>query len=111
MHKNLKERIDNPNVLYLQFEDLVYHYDNTTAQIRGFLNLGNNDNPREFFIPEDSEANTQVFKRFGKKEELCVIEERLSPYLYDFSKVMQTNKRDKFFDDNPKSENYSFKNC
>ena len=111
MHKNLKEKLDDPNVLYLKFENLVYHYESTTAQIREFLNLGNNDNPREYFIPEDSEANTQVFKRFGKKEELRVIEERLSPYLYDFSKVIQTNKRDKLFDDNPKSENYSFKNC
>lgn len=109
MHKNLNEKLENSNVLYLRFEDLVYHYDNTTARICRFLKLGNNDNPRKYFIPEESEANTQVFKRFGIKEELNVIEKRLSPYLYDFSKVAQQNVKDKFFDDNPKSEMYSFK--
>lgn len=108
MHKNLQEKLNNPDVIYIKFEDLIYHYENTADQICNFLGLEKNNNLRNYFIPEESEANTQVFKRFGNKDELRVIEKRLAPYLYDFSKVVRRNSDNRVFDDNPKSEGYSF---
>lgn len=109
MHKNLSITLNHPDVLYIKFEDLVYHYNNTCSLINNFLQLGDNLSPKKYFIPEESAANTQLFIRFGKQNEIKVIEQKLSKYLYDFSKVQKYLSFNKLFDDNPKSKNYSFK--
>ena len=109
MHKNLETTLNHPDVLYLQFEDLIYHYEEATNQIGQFLNLLGPTNPRKYFIPEESEANTQVFLKYGKPEEISVIENKLRKYLYDFSKVQKRVNADNVFDDNPKSVGYSYK--
>lgn len=108
MHKNLNVNLASSDVLYLQFEDLIYQYSNTANKIRSFLGLGESSTPKKYFIPEESEANTQVFLKYGKSEEVKIIERQLSDYLYDFSKVVKRSKTDKVFDDNPKSSSYSF---
>lgn len=108
MHKNLNQTLNHPDVLYLHFEDLVYKYLDTTERIKNFLHLGINKKKKEYFIPEESEANTQVFLNNGKHEEIMVIEKRLKDYLYDFKNVKKKSEITKAFDDNPKSINYSF---
>ena len=109
MHKNLSMTLDHPDVLYLKFEDMVYHYEVATDRIKKFLGLNDISTPKKDFIPEESEANTQVFVKYGNSEEISVIEKRLSRYLYDFSKVKKITHTEKVFDDNPKSASYSFK--
>ena len=39
MRRTEKEELTNPNVMRIQFEDLVYHYNETTHQINEFLGL------------------------------------------------------------------------
>ena len=109
MHKNIGTTLEHSDVMYLHFEDLIYHYQESTCRIRDFLGLGEATYPKGYFIPEESEANTQVFLEHGNQEEVKIIERRLSKYLYDFSTVSKQEKSAKVFDDNPKSSNYSFK--
>ena len=109
MHKDLSETLDDPSVLYLWFEDLIYRYEETTAKIRSFLNLNEHSEPRRYFVPEESEANTQVFRHFGKKEEIDIIERKLSHFLYDFSGIESRHTEGEVFDDNPKSKGFSLK--
>lgn len=62
--KKAERRTDNPQVLYLHFEDLVYRYDETVAKIEKFTGLTPqlHLHPRTRFIPENSINNTQNFR-------------------------------------------------
>ena len=72
-------------VLLLRFEDMVYNYENTTKQIRDFLHLPDNPNPKSVFDPALSMANTQLWKRFPQyQEDIEYIERELPEYLFDF---------------------------
>ena len=62
--KKAERRTDNPQVLYLHFEDLVYRYDETVEKIEKFTGLTPqlHLHPRTRFIPENSINNTQNFR-------------------------------------------------
>ncbi len=111
MHKKIAETLNHPDVLYIHFEDLVYRYEETADRICSFLGLGKPGNEKRYFNPDESAANTMVFERYGDRKEIEVIEEKLSGYLYDFSKVEKRAGGSRMFDDNPKSSGYSFKHC
>lgn len=86
--------IDSEDILNINFEDLVYTYEETTAKINEFLDITENDkkNKLKYFDPKKSIMNTQVYT--GKPEwesELKVIEEKLSDYLYDFPYKNETS--------------------
>ena len=77
---------ENPRVLKMNFEELVYDYDNATQRINSFLNVVNN-RPRTIFKPEISVANTNLIRRFPEfEEDVKVIEQKLSEYLFPFEK-------------------------
>ena len=109
MHKNICHTLNHPDVLYLHFEDLVYHYQESTDKIKKFLSLEKSTFPQKYFIPLESEANTQVFLEHGNQEEIAIIEKKLNKYLYDFTVVTKQKELSKAFDDNPHSISYSFK--
>lgn len=72
-------------VLSIKFEDMVYKYDETTAVIRKFLDLGENPAPRSVFDPTMSINNTQVFRRFPQyADDVKYIEDHLTDYLFDY---------------------------
>ena len=74
-------------ILAVQFEDLVYDYENATKRVRDFLGLGENPAPRSVFDPSMSINNTQVWKRYPQfAEDIRIIEQELGDYLFDFSK-------------------------
>ena len=77
---------DNPaKVLRLQFEDMVYHYDESVKRIVDFLGISLNDHvfPLTKFIPSRSINNTQIWKRHPElAKEVNVIEEKLERYCY-----------------------------
>lgn len=77
---------DDPNkVLRLQFEDMVYHYDESVKVIADFLgvHLSDHINPQTKFIPSQSIKNTQIWKRHPElAKEMAVIEEKLDKYCY-----------------------------
>lgn len=77
----------NKNALHVNFEDLIYNYDETVELIEGFLGLSHTDHllPKTKFNPDKSIENTQVFNvNSSWKLEADIISEQLSDYLYDF---------------------------
>lgn len=74
------------NILYIQFEDLVYRYAETVAQIEEFCGCKKHDSNRKYFNPNISIRNTQLFVDNHKYEkEIQLIEKNLNPFLYNFS--------------------------
>lgn len=89
---------ENPNILLLHFEELVYDYDNATKKIRTFVGLGENPRPQSIFVPQMSMANTQLFKRYPEfAEDIKYIEDHLKDYLYDFSPFPEPDLSGKMF--------------
>ena len=82
-----KNRINkqNPNIKYIYFEDLIYHYDDTKNDIIKFLGLDikNHVNKFKFFKPEVSEINTRLWETTNRYDkEIKYIEKELCEYLY-----------------------------
>lgn len=78
---------NDPRILSIHFEELVYNYDEATKIIRDFLHLPDNPNPRSVFDPSMSIANTQVFKRYPQfSKDIDYIEKNIPEYLFDFDK-------------------------
>ena len=77
---------------------MVYEYENTTEQVRSFLNLPENPHPKSVFDPALSIANTQVYKRVPQfAEEVKKIEKELPEYRVDFSKYPEPDMTKKMF--------------
>lgn len=82
-----REEYDKEKVLFLQFEDMIYHYDETAEKLIKFAELDSKDqvDKRKHFNPDISIANTNLKERYGQyKEDIDYIEENLREYLYDF---------------------------
>lgn len=106
MHTDIKTLNSNGNILYIRFEDLIYEYSRTTAQINHFLGLPENRNIRKYFVPEASMINTRVFEKTKKyNEEVREIERELPEYLYDFDSYEYNPNVQVGFDDNPLTKN------
>ena len=70
------------SVLHLQFEDAIYHYEESVAKVEQFLGIQNHVSPRKYFNPDMSINNTQLKERFPEmKDEISYIERELSKYL------------------------------
>ncbi|MEY8735986.1 hypothetical protein AB9M75_01755 [Lactobacillus sp. AN1001] len=86
------ENMDNEKMKFIHFEDMIYHYSSTTKDIEMWLGLDSVNHTRkyDFFDPQKSIKNTQVWKReklsSDKKinDEVEFIEKHLSEYLYNF---------------------------
>lgn len=75
---------ENPRVLRISFEALVYDYENTTKQINDFLNV-KNTKKKTIFIPEQSAANTNLIRKFPKySDDIKIIEKELPEYIFNF---------------------------
>lgn len=91
--------IKNDKLLYINFEDLVYRYDQTVREIEDFLNLDSNDHIYKLqnFDPKKSMKNTQTYEICEKyKREAEKIESKLKSYLYDFPYPSNTRIEDMF---------------
>ena len=99
---------ENPRILRLRFEDMVYEYDKTTEILRDFLKLPENPHPKSVFDPELSVANTQVFKRFPQfAQDIQKIEQELPEYLFDYSKYPEPDQSKKmFYGKSPKHKDF-----
>lgn len=81
------ERIKlNKNIYRLNFEDLIYRYDETVPEIEKFLGLDDDKhiNKKRYFDPNISINNTQLFLRDEYRDEGEYIAENLSEYTYVF---------------------------
>ena len=89
VRENSKNQKDQ-HIMYLQFEDLIYHYDECVEKIEEFTGLKKEEHTSRFkrFNPKRSYFNTMIFKRDKRWEkDIKKIEELLPDFLYDFSKV------------------------
>ena len=93
-------------VLSIKFEDLVYHYDESTAKLRDFLHLPKNPNPKSIFDPAISTPNTQIWKRYPQFEkDIEYIEKELPEYLFDYTGCPEPDPNGKmFFGKSPKNK-------
>lgn len=73
-------------VQHIQFEDLLYRYDDTVDSVIAALGLTKEDHVGRGsrLIPEKSMANTQLFLLDDYRLESKLIAEQLPEYLYDF---------------------------
>lgn len=84
-HHLVAEKDDPQKVLRIQFEDMVYHYQETIERIFVFLGLDKDHHkePRSKFNPDKSIRNTQIWKRYPERiEEMRFIEKTLEKYCY-----------------------------
>lgn len=75
------------SVLCINFEDLIYDFDNISQQICNFINIGKIQHSLKYFRPEQSIGNTQLFKKHPEfSDDIKIIQKELSAYLYDFDR-------------------------
>lgn len=84
-HRN-KEEYDKKRVIFIQFEDLIYHYSDTVTRIEKWLGL----DPRlhidkmKYLNPDKSINNTRLWEKIkGIDDEIKQIESNLKDYLYE----------------------------
>ncbi len=96
--KRAEKRTENPNVLYIHFEDLIYKYDETVAKLEKFVGLTpeQHTRPRTRFIPENSINNTQNFLIEKEWEEEVKIFESQPDELYEFPYKRKADIKDTF---------------
>ncbi len=87
--RNQSTAYETPDcVMRLQFEDLIYKYEETRNKILEFVGLKGYEACKQykFFDPKKSVNNTQVLKRLKNinNEEIDTIRKRLKDYLYKF---------------------------
>ncbi|WP_157203771.1 MULTISPECIES: hypothetical protein [unclassified Marinomonas] len=87
---HLKEKLDlDDNVLTVQFEDLIYKYDEEKDKIFNFLGFENSQhiNFKEKFNPDVSIKNTQTWLKPENSiylNDIRMIESKLKEWCYDF---------------------------
>lgn len=83
--ENMPYMLEDSRILRIQFEDLIYRYDETTQRICDFCGLDHSKRVRKIFDPELSKNNTQVFKRYPELlEDVKYIEDHLKEFLFSF---------------------------
>jgi len=71
------------NVLFIQFEELVYNYEEIYSEIISFLDLSYlKAHRKKYFDPEKSKKNIGIFKNLLTADEVSFIEKNLEKYLY-----------------------------
>lgn len=86
------EHNDSLKVKFVQFEDMVYKYEETTSALAKWLRLNteNHVNSKQIFNPAISVKNTQTWKRYPcNVKEIEYIENELEEYLYKFPKELE----------------------
>jgi hypothetical protein len=81
------EPVNSECCLFLNFESLVYDYDNTLNRIMNFIDLPAADHvyKLKYFNPDLSKQNTMIFKcRPDFYDDVSKIEKELSPYCYPY---------------------------
>lgn len=82
----IEKDYDNNHIHRIQFEDLVYKYDDSVEKIMNILGLDDTKHieKKQKFDPEKSINNTQLFNKEIYKKEAEVIERELAEFIYSF---------------------------
>ena len=98
LRHNQPYQTPNKRILRINFEDMVYDYDNATAKIREFCHLPDNPRPYTVFDPKLSVNNTQLILKYPKyKKDVEYIEHELPEYLFDFDRFPQPDNCGQMF--------------
>ena len=100
-YKNLRknQKNDNQRILRVNFEDLIYCYEDSIKKIEEFLNLGEHIREKQIFDPEKSINNTQLIRLHPEdKNEINKIEKELKEFLYPFEDYKNIEFKGKPFD-------------
>lgn len=97
-----KSQNNDGNILNINFESMIFEYDNTTKIINEFVGFDSNNHIKklEIFNPNISINNTQLFKleKFKKfSDEIIYIEKELSEFLYKFPETEIAKKNTLIF--------------
>ena len=82
------EEIKNKNIMLIQFEDLIYRYDEMSFKINNWLGFDENSHVDKFkyFDPSISIKNTRLWDKMPEhNDEIKYIEDNLADYLYDYT--------------------------
>lgn len=81
-------------VFRVQFEDLIYNYDDSVKHIGALLEgIGEHTNRNFYFNPEFSKANTNIYSKFKEDEsDVIKIENELSDWLFSFPSIADGDK-------------------
>lgn len=84
--RSVEKKCDNTHIHVVQFEDLIYKYDETVKKIMDILGVdkARHIEKKQKFNPDKSINNTQLFNKEAYKSEAEVIETELREYIYDF---------------------------
>lgn len=97
--RECERKIEDERILRVNFEDLIYRYDETVRKIENFLGLDAKDhvNKKMYFVPEKSIKNTQNFNMKSEWiEEVKCLEKELSDYVYEFPYSIETSMKEVF---------------
>lgn len=84
--RSLEQKVSNPHVHKIYFEDMIYHYEETVARVEQVLGLTaeQHRSPKQAFDPSRSISNTQLFQGQEYRQEMEILERELYGYLYPF---------------------------
>ena len=79
-------KLENPNLLVVDFKEFINNYDSVSLEINNFLGLSYIDHTNKFkyFNPNLSIKNVGVYRNFEDKKSIQLIEKELSNY-WDFN--------------------------
>ena len=85
VHKTPPELKNRDDLMYINFEHLIYDYENTIVKVAEFTGVKKHIHKGEYFKPACSRNNTQLFKKYsGFEADVKKIECELSDYLFPF---------------------------
>lgn len=98
--RSREKKIDDSRILEVNFEDLIYNYEDTVNIIKEHCNLsGEKWSQYKYFDPRKSIKNTQVYKiRDIWQDEIALIEKELPEFLYSFPYENDTSVNEMFDD-------------
>lgn len=82
-----EQEIDQDKVMLINFEDLIYKYEETSKKLIDFVGLTNHKHvcPKKFLDPSRSIKGTNLKKKFPQyQKDVEYIEEHLKEFLYNF---------------------------
>lgn len=98
-YRSTEEKVFNDRILRIQFEDLIYKYDETVKLIEDFVGIENKDHifTKKHFDPGKSIKNTQLFNLNAEwKKESELIKEALPELIYNFPFANKTSVNELF---------------
>lgn len=96
--RNIEKEYDNKHIHIIQFEDLIYKYDETVKKIMDILHMDekNHTQKGEKFNPYKSINNTQLFNKEKYRSEAKIMEIELKEYLYDYPYKNEADMKQSF---------------